>query len=243
MNPLQQRIELRRKRKEAKEKATKYFLVLSMVIIMFLIYGMWPRSGTTLVSPFESEKPAISQKMTEEAINIYPLNNLSGTSESIIEEEEEPLELFVEDVVEDVVEAIPKPAEEYTYNITEDERELLLKIAFCEANSESIECQMAVIQVILNRVESDIFPNSIHDVLYASNQFSPVGTTWFSNAEYNERNIEALERVLKGEKVISENVVFFWSSAVDVSEPGTWYYNMHQNKFCTKLDNTLFYYV
>jgi len=223
MNPMQRRIELRRKRKEAKERTIKYILTFFLVMTLFLLYGIWPRNGNSLANPFELETITSSQKMTEESVHIYPLGCSSDSSERIVTSSE---------VVED----------EYVYDITEQERELLLKLAFCEANTESIECQMAAIQVVFNRTASDAFPDNIHDVLYADYQFSPVGTSWFDNAEYNDKNVEALERVLKGEEIVSENVVFFWSTAIDVNEPGTWYYNMHQNKFCVQIDNTLFYY-
>ena len=241
MNLLQRRAEPR-KRKEVKKRFIKYVLLPFLIMALFLLYGIWPRNGNSLVSPFEPKASTMPQKMmTEEIVYIYPLDSFSGSSKSIIASQEVTQEVNVEAIKE----ATTKIATEegYVYNITENERKLLLKLVFCEANTESIECQMAVIQVVFNRVAHDAFPNNIHDVLYEKHQFSPVGTKWFNNAKYNKNNIEALERVLKGEKIVSENVMFFWSTKINVSKPGTWCYNMHRNKFCIKIDNTRFYYV
>lgn len=58
----------------------------------------------------------------------------------------------------------------------EDEIYLLAAIIHCEARGESYEGQVAVGAVVLNRVNSSLFPNTIKDVIYQKGQFSPVGS-------------------------------------------------------------------
>ena len=50
---------------------------------------------------------------------------------------------------------------------------LLAALIHCEARGESYEGQLAVGAVVMNRVRSAAYPNSIHGVIYASGQFSP----------------------------------------------------------------------
>lgn len=50
---------------------------------------------------------------------------------------------------------------------------LLASLIHCEAGSESYEGQLAVGAVVMNRVRSSAYPNSIHGVIYASGQFTP----------------------------------------------------------------------
>lgn len=77
--------------------------------------------------------------------------------------------------------AEPQPTPEPTYTSTihsydwdgEDER-MLAKIAMAEAEGESVEGKALVILVVLNRVWSDEFPDSIEEVIFQKNQFSPV---------------------------------------------------------------------
>lgn len=57
-----------------------------------------------------------------------------------------------------------------------DEQTLLAAIIHCEAGGEPYEGQVAVGAVILNRVRSGVFPNSISEVIYQSGQFGPAIT-------------------------------------------------------------------
>lgn len=58
-------------------------------------------------------------------------------------------------------------------HITEKERETLARLVYLEARGQSYLGQKAVVEVVLNRVLSDEFPNTIDDVIYQKNQFSP----------------------------------------------------------------------
>lgn len=60
-------------------------------------------------------------------------------------------------------------------NVSADDTTLLAAIIQCEAYQD-YDCLLAVATVIMNRVESSRFPNSISGVVYASGQFEPVWT-------------------------------------------------------------------
>jgi spore germination cell wall hydrolase CwlJ-like protein len=53
---------------------------------------------------------------------------------------------------------------------------MLTAMIYCEARGESYEGQLAVGYVIMNRVRSTKFPNSLEGVLSAPRQFEPYGT-------------------------------------------------------------------
>lgn len=102
--------------------------------------------------------------------------------------------------------AEPQPTPEPTYTSMihsydwdgEDER-MLAKIAMAEAEGESVEGKALVILVVLNRVWSDEFPDSIEEVIFQKNQFSPVaegGRYW--TTEPDAGCYEALEPVMGG---------------------------------------------
>lgn len=80
-----------------------------------------------------------------------------------------------------------------------EDSEKLMKIAMAEAEGESIEGKALVMLVVLNRVWSDGFPDSIEAVIFQRNQFSPVregGRYW--TTEPNDECREALELVMDG---------------------------------------------
>lgn len=54
-----------------------------------------------------------------------------------------------------------------------DDTRLLGALIYCEAGNQSYEGQLAVGAVVMNRVRSGAYPNSISGVIYASGQFTP----------------------------------------------------------------------
>lgn len=55
-----------------------------------------------------------------------------------------------------------------------DEAVLLAHLVTAEAGGTSRETQLAVASVVMNRVESDLFPNTIYDVIYQEGQYECV---------------------------------------------------------------------
>ncbi|MFP3155955.1 cell wall hydrolase [Lachnospiraceae bacterium ZAX-1] len=62
----------------------------------------------------------------------------------------------------------------------ESDLALLSTIIYCEAAGESYEGKLAVGSVVMNRVQSPYYPNSIIGVIYQSGQFSPVTSGRFA---------------------------------------------------------------
>ena len=62
-----------------------------------------------------------------------------------------------------------------SYDATTDEILLLAALIQCEAGGESYEGKLAVGAVVMNRVRSSRYPNSISDVIYSPGQFTPAG--------------------------------------------------------------------
>ncbi|MBU8907947.1 cell wall hydrolase [Desertibacillus haloalkaliphilus] len=75
--------------------------------------------------------------------------------------------------------------------ITDDEKQLLAQLVTAEAKGEPYAGQVAVATVVLNRVKSDEFPNSIRGVIYEDRQFTPV-----SNGTINQPATESAKRAV-----------------------------------------------
>ncbi len=58
----------------------------------------------------------------------------------------------------------------------EGDRYLLANLIYCEAGGEPYEGQVAVGAVVINRVLSSVFPDTVVGVIYANKQFSPVAS-------------------------------------------------------------------
>ena len=88
------------------------------------------------------------------------------------------------------------------YETDYETKMLLAALIHCEAGGESYEGQVAVGAVVLNRVRSGAYPNSIHDVIYQSWQFTPAHTgkvdRVLASGNIYESCIKAAEDALSG---------------------------------------------
>lgn len=95
----------------------------------------------------------------------------------------------------------------------------LTAIIYCEARGESYAGKKAVGIVVMNRVESDLFPNEVESVIYQSGQFAPVtnGSLSVALSQYDAqkkegkwdktmlRCFQAAEEVLEGSREVVVN--------------------------------------
>ncbi len=63
-----------------------------------------------------------------------------------------------------------------------DDTSLLAALIYCEAGNQSYEGMVAVGAVVMNRVYSSSFPNSISEVIYQSGQFTPASSGSLASA-------------------------------------------------------------
>lgn len=59
---------------------------------------------------------------------------------------------------------------------TPDDVTLLGALIQCEAGGQIYECQLAVGSVVMNRIRSSVYPNSLREVIYQRSQFGPAGS-------------------------------------------------------------------
>lgn len=96
------------------------------------------------------------------------------------------------------------------YVAQESDQYLLGAIIQCEAEGEPYEGKLAVGSVVMNRVKSSYFPNTVSGVIYQSGQFSPVASGRFAyrlEAGVNETCLKAAKEVLDGK--ITTKCLFF----------------------------------
>lgn len=101
---------------------------------------------------------------------------------------------------------------EGSYGLSEEDYEILLKIVQAEAGSEDEKGKMLVAGVVLNRVESSKFPDTVKAVVFQHEngvyQFSPVSNGSYDSAIVSEETKEAVDRVLSGEN-IAQGALYF----------------------------------
>lgn len=115
-----------------------------------------------------------------------------------------------------------------------EDDEILLKIAMAEAEGESTEGKALVMLVVLNRVWSDGFPDSIEEVVFQERQFSVTldGGRYYTTTP-NRDCYEALELVRHGWDE-SQGALFFESC-----DGGSWH--SENLEFLYQVGNHRFY--
>ena len=101
--------------------------------------------------------------------------------------------------------AEPEPEPRYE-EITAEERELLARVVYAESNTETLEGQIAVAQVVLNRVRSESFPDTVSEVIYQERQFSTAPI--LDSVTPTENNYEAVDLAFELE-VVPYDVLYF----------------------------------
>lgn len=135
-------------------------------------------------------------------------------SESVMNDTEEVIETEPE-VVEDT------NAVQYVYNLSDNDKAILVRIAKAEAGNQGIDGEALVMQVILNRAFGDNeFPDTIEGVVFQKHQFSPIDDGAYYNVDITDELYTALDRVLQGTyKDWASGALYFTSQ----TESNTWH--------------------
>lgn len=108
--------------------------------------------------------------------------------------------------------AAEEAAAQQAVQVSSDEQALLASIIFCEAGNQPYEGQVAVGAVIMNRVRSDVYPNSIAEVIYQSGQFGPAMSGWLdsvlASGGYTDTAMQAAADALAGSNPVGDCLYF-----------------------------------
>lgn len=200
------------------------------------VIGYIKREYAELIVNF---KKAISTEEEKELLNIQ--------KEAQIKEEQARKEAQAKNEAKSSKSSQPKDEAKVTYrnevDCTKDDLKLLVCLVHAEAGNQSYEGKLAVANVVLNRVKSRNYPNTIKDVIYQSGQFS-VSTSGSLDkqlkkyedysSESQKLTIKAVKSALAGTNNIGSRLHFnAYKSAVKKG--------YDDNKGSIKIDDQLFW--
>ncbi|WP_350342831.1 cell wall hydrolase [Proteinivorax tanatarense] len=103
----------------------------------------------------------------------------------------------------------------FTPKFTVTEIELLERIVTAESQGESLEGKIAVVNVILNRVDSENYPGTVEEVIFQRGQFNP---TWDGSLErvndITPKTQEAVGRAIDGQHEVPSDTLFFMNQEI-----------------------------
>lgn len=151
----------RRKRRRQRRRRMQAGILLSLVLVLGLIIAL--RAGKERET-LEQEIPLAAERQTLAYIAPAPALPETAAEETPEEPEEPPVE--------------PEPENRYAeLHFSDEDVYILACLVYHEARGESFEVQVAVVEVVLNRMLSDYFPDTVEEVVFQKYgdvwQFSP----------------------------------------------------------------------
>lgn len=207
-----ERDRLRRQRR----KAMVYVIAAAVLLGLLIVLGAAKVSGRE--SAVERAEEARVMQIREErlAAETTPVPELKPASEETTIHEATPDwgELMVRAVLAGDAAAGADCEERGGLGYTYEDLYLLAKLIEQEAGIDWPDMPIiALANVVLNRVASPLFPDTIREVLYQEGpgdtvQYAPVHTGYWETAEPTERYVRLAQRALNGEEVIGEEVIY-----------------------------------
>ncbi len=112
------------------------------------------------------------------------------------------------------------------YQLSDKDHEALLRIVEAEAGGEDQNGKLLVANVVLNRVNSESFPDTVWEVVMQKEQgiaqFSPIVDGRYQSVTVSEDTKEAVERALYGED-ISQGALYFCAREKADSKKVQWF--------------------
>lgn len=112
------------------------------------------------------------------------------------------------------------------YELGEEDYEILLRIVEAEAGGEDEDGKLLVANVVLNRMNSEAFPNTVKEVVMQRSgrvtQFSPVASGRIWRVEVSQETIDAVQRAIQGED-LSQGALYFASRRYADSDSMRWF--------------------
>ncbi len=136
------------------------------------------------------------------------------------------LELPLSEVQEEIDGQAGIGFDDISCDISHEDYEILLRIVEAEAGGEDEDGKLLVANVVLNRVASEEFPDSISEVVLQSSegvtQFSPVSSGRIWKVTVSSETVSAVDRALAGED-ISQGALYFAARKYANAENMKWF--------------------
>ena len=170
--------------------------IIIITIIMFIALCNMPR---VVITEKEDTSKSVSESYSNKTTAPY-VYNLTVFEPQTEEESSE-------------VEVDYYPEFTYSKDWSAKESYLLARIAMAEAEGCNIQTKTLIIMCVLNRVWSDEFPNTIEEVIFQENQFSPIDNGRWNRVEPNEDCYEAVKVVMEAKYDYSGGATYFENCA------------------------------
>lgn len=207
-----------------------YIATVSIILLNMISDSIKPEA-TTYVIIIQPETDKV-----EEVVKSQPKTEVKSIVETepkvVVNEPQQEVKAVTNEPKPEVKTAVNEPKKEVKALINEppehkhpheketkmdDDTYLLAQIINAEAKGEPYNGKVAVGNVVLNRVNSPDFPDTIKEVIFERGQFYPVTSGSIYNKP-SEESIKAAKDVMNGKQIVSKQALYFYNPDTSTSD-------------------------
>lgn len=157
-------------------------------------------SSEILQTSSENKEDSESNNIVLEEVVLSSTNNTSSNTSS--KEELKPVKF--------------KNPQKIKYKISEKEKDMMAYVIQKELRSSSLEHKIIICQLMINRLNSDRFPNNISDVLHSPRQFGSISNYYNKKLLPDKDTLKAVELATSSQcEDMSKGALFYHSVRYD----------------------------
>lgn len=200
-----------------KDKALVIYMLTIMVMLTFVYLAIVTINLLTII---------VDLSAVEHKTYITVVQNEINITEEVTQTQPKPVVKAAVSKVKPkpVVVAKPKPKvipKKVVYKEPErkmdEDTYLLAQLIDAEAKGEPYTGKVAVGNVVLNRVKSPEFPDTVKEVIFQKGQFSPV-TNGSIHDEPTDESIRAAKEAMNGREIVSNQALYFYNPNTSTSD-------------------------
>jgi spore germination cell wall hydrolase CwlJ-like protein len=152
------------------------------------------------------------EKITEEENEVKEVENLEVQNDKVVEEDVSTSRGVATSRSGSRVNRSEVPTvyyEDIGVSVADSEIEILERIVQAEAGGSGYNGMLAVANVVLNRVKSERFPNTVTEVVFAHRQFTPISDGRYYTIKVNDTARQVVKDALAGARLVGEDALYF----------------------------------
>lgn len=191
------------KHRNKRIRMTMYMAVASILLL----------TGFTGLTTEETQADPIPVIMKESGMTKEVSSRTGDLRETLFEDTKAFAEKSVKENLERIEQERIKAEQERLRKLREEsETKLLAALIYCEAGNQPYEGKVAVGAVVMNRIKSRSFPNTMRGVIYQRGQFTPAMTgkldSVLASGRYTKSCMDAAIDALNGSNPIGDYLFF-----------------------------------
>ena len=188
--------------------------ILGVMVLLWVIEVILIDFQATVTPNYDEDVTTSAQEYVEEIDTTYQSADIQPVG--IVQVAQPAVEVATEDTSVEIVTELESEREEETttqqvscyIDLSYEEVYTLACLVWLEGRGESIECQEAIASVVVNRYTAEPEKyNSMFDVIYAKNQFSPADM--ISSTTPKQLQLDIVSKIVTEGPTIPEYVTYF----------------------------------